>query len=272
MKRLIICLLVFVFTQYAFASDLSSVEDFNQYKDAVVESVKDVSTYKAADAYKEIKKNLEKFQLLYQKIQETEYVDDIIDEVANGLDAIARSYVKISSIKESVLDYRQNGMSKLTDIEGKTLKTIETLNQEMQKLNQENVTLQTELESVEDGTEKRKIQVSLKANESIIKSLNAQILIWEKFYDAQKRLITKLDLNTDQIDLLMHILEKNALVYKEASNVVKLRRSAVAALKNLSALSDMQGILSELETSWYDVDILVTQISEVDFKLDLGEE
>ena len=60
------------------------------------------------------------------------------------------------------------------------------------------------------------------------------------------------------------------MVYDHAATVARLRQSAVVALENLAALTDIQGVLVDLERSWDDVDTLVDQISDADFRLILN--
>jgi len=75
--------------------------------------------------------------------------------------------------------------------------------------------------------------------------------------------------NGKKIELLLHILKTNAIVYKEAAKVAKLRRSAKSALINLQSLSEIQNILGDLQNSWIEVNDLVSEISNADFILEI---
>ncbi|KPA13123.1 hypothetical protein MHK_006673, partial [Candidatus Magnetomorum sp. HK-1] len=93
-------------------------------------------------------------------------------------------------------------------------------------------------------------------------------LIWDKFHETQKPLLKKLNLRKENIDLLMHGLKQNARVYQAAASAAELRRTARAALSNLSELQNIDDVLGDLQNNWFEVNALVSQISEADFNID----
>ena len=244
-------------------------ERFNAIKETVVGSTKAISNYGAVEAYKLINKSLEKFRDLYKQVKKAEYVDDVIDEVTDSLEEIATTYEKVASLKIDIAKYRGNKISKLSKAKDGTIKTVEDLNVELRQVLSENKSLKDKLSYTYDEIDKQKIEVSIKGNESIINSIEAQQEIWRRFHAAQNKLINRLELNGRKIDLLLHVLKTNAAVYREAANVAKLRRSAKAALKNLQSLSDIQNILGDLQNSWLEVNDLVSEISNADFNIEL---
>jgi len=121
---------------------------------------------------------------------------------------------------------------------------------------------------MKNKTEKRKIEMTISANKSVSNSIKAHLLIWKKFHETQKPLLKKLNMRKDNIDLLMHGLMQNARVYQAAASAAELRRTAKAALSNLSDLQNIDDVLGDLQNNWFEVNALVDQISEADFNID----
>jgi len=261
--------LLILFQVLMTSSLIAATEDkFNNIKDDVIESTKKISDFKAKDAYEMIHSTLKDFQNIYQQVKNSKNIDDIIDEVTDGLINISDTYSKVAEFSVSIAKFRSKHIQKLNDAQGETLLTIQQLNDKKLILIGKNKELNSELEYATKEIDKQKIQISLKGNKSIIKSIEAQKLIWLKFNNAQTKLQNKLNSNGDKFELLLHILKVNAKVYKEAANVAMLRKSAKAALQSLTSLSDIQDILNDLENSWIEVNDLVAEISNAEFKIE----
>ncbi len=71
------------------------------------------------------------------------------------------------------------------------------LKQQITKIESENSSLKQKLGKTtdEDEIESKKIEVSLNGNGYIIHSLEAERIIWDKLYQAQTRLLERLDIN-----------------------------------------------------------------------------
>lgn len=244
-------------------------DKFAEIQKQVTHSSLNISNYKASDAYKDIANALNIFRQLHTQVQKATHVDDVIEEVADGLDRIATTYQKVAGFSTEMTQYRKGEFSYLQDVNGNTLKTQLELKEQIAKLESENKILQRKRNSVTDEIESKKFEISIQGNEYIINSLEAQCIIWEKFYLAQKKLLESLELNGRKVDLLLHLLQVNANVYHEAANVARLRRSAKGALDNLRSLADIQGIVSDLQDSWLQINDLVSKISEAEFVIDI---
>jgi hypothetical protein len=247
----------------------SKEERFNVIKGVVIGSTKLISNYGADKAYDLIKTSLGKFRDLHQQVKEAEYVDDVIDEVTDALDEIATTYEDVANLKRNIAHNRAKNTAHFLGAKDGTNKTVQELEIEKKMVVLEAASMRKKLSYTTDEIEKQKLEISIKGNESIINSLEAQETIWRKFHAVQEKLLTRLNLNGRKIDLLLHVLKTNAAVYREAANVAKLRRSAKAALKNLQSLSDIQGILGDLQNSWVEVNDLVSEISSADFNIEL---
>ncbi|MBD2579469.1 hypothetical protein [Oscillatoria sp. FACHB-1406] len=244
-------------------------EKFTEIKEQVIHSAQDISQHKAADAYREIVNALNDFHKLRDIVKNSSRIDDVIGDVADGLDKIASTYEKIASWDEELIEYRQGYFRDLQGLSGETLRTKQELELKISGFQNSNKLIQEKLLSAVDDIEEKNLEVSLKGNESIINSLRAQTIIWDKFHSAQEQLFAKLSLNSRKVDLLLHVLEVNAGVYREAANVARLRKTAKGAMDNLRSLSDIQSIIGDLQNSWTEVDDLVSDISKAEFIIDL---
>lgn len=252
-------------TQY---EHMTGEEKFTEIKEQVVHSALNLSKYKASDAYKEIDKALNHFQRIYTLVQKAKRVDDVIDKVADGLEEIATAYERVANFSSDISSNRGEEFANLLLFDKESLKTEHELKNEIVQIEANNRLIQKQLSGTSDEFEIKKIRVSLKGNQSIISSLEAQRIIWEKFHQTQRKMLDSLILNGREIDLLVHVLNVNAGVYREAANVARLRRSAKGALDSLSSLADIQGIVVDLENSWSEVNGIVSEISKAEFTLD----
>lgn len=248
---------------------LTGREKFSEIQENVRNSALSASNYKAKEVYKDIEKALADLQKIHRLVQESDDVDDVIEQVADGLSKIAETYKRVASLKDNINEYWRGEFSYLQDINIETLKTKEQLEKEINKFRLENNSLRRNLESSVDDIESNRLNIGIKANESIINSVDAKILIWNKFYEAQEKLLASLKLNSRRINLLLYALDKNAEVYNKAAEVARLRNSAKAALRNLNNLANIEDLIGDLQDSWLEVNSLVTEISTADFIIDI---
>lgn len=247
---LIWILLSFVLPKNVLPADLSNFPggeaQFKKSKDLLVDTVKKIGSYGAAEAFDEIQQNLKKFQQINLKLKQSNNVDSVIDEVADGLKSIAQSYSKIAEMRFDVLAFFNQGEIKIGEIDGQLIKTLSELDDIIKKNQKEIEVLTSKLVNESNQTERRKMEMTIRADKNVINSTKAHILIWNKFQDALVTLKTKLNVRKENIDLLMHGLKQNARVYQAAASAVELRKTASAALKNLSALEKIDDVLGEL--------------------------
>jgi hypothetical protein len=204
-------------------------------------------------------------QRLHTLVQKADYVNEVIDEVTDGLDRISTAYDRVVEIGSDMKRYRGDEFLSLRGFNRETLKTQQDLEKRVKKLNAESNSLQKRLRNVTDEFELKEINLTLQGNNSIVSSLEAQHVIWDKFYSSQNKLLESLDLNGRKVDLLLQALEVNSNVYHEAATVAHLRQSAQGALESLGNLADIQNIIGDLQDSFLQVNDIVSEISEADF-------
>jgi hypothetical protein len=256
---------------YPVQGDSSMETQFNSIKDSIITSARTTSSYGAAEAIEELNANLVLFDSLYNKIKSSKHPDDVINEVAEGLTKLSVSYRKIAMIKNEIFKVHNREFDSFRDNEGKTLATIKEIQRDKASYVKKIANAEESLKKEQNEIEKQKLNVSLQGWKSIIKSLEAQELIWNKFYEAQEKLLTKLKLSSEKISLLFHIIDTNATVYKYAAEVARLRKSALEALVNLASLTDLQALLNDMTNNWLQVNEIVDEISTADFRSDKFE-
>ena len=247
---------------------LEGEDKFTAIKEQVTHSALNIEKYKASNIYKELERASHNFKKIENLLKKTDNVDSVIDRVAENFDEVATIYEGISNYASEIAISRKDEFTNLRSFRKETLKTKNDLNSEIEKIKTENNHINRKLESTIDDLERRKIEISLKGNKSIINSLNAQCRIWDKFYQAQNKMLNPLKTSGKSIDLLLHILNVNSKVYHEAANVALLRQSARSALDNLQALANIDDVIIDLEDSWIEIDDIVSEISQAKFFTD----
>ena len=75
-----------------------SHELFNRLRIDIVDRVNNVATFKAADVFVILVRNIEKFERLKTRVQMARNLQDVLDDVADELTAIARDYRQLANI------------------------------------------------------------------------------------------------------------------------------------------------------------------------------
>ena len=278
-KQIVICTLIVTFllfsTPQARAANmkqynkLTGEEKFVAIKEEVTHSALNIERYKASDIYKELEKASHDFQKIEHLLAKADNVDDVIEQVADRFNQVADIYQGISDWASEISTSRKNEFATLRSFRKETLRTRDELTSEIEKIKFENKSITNSINSTFDNTERKKIEISVKGNKSIINSLDAQRIIWDRFYQAQNKMLDPLTASGKNIDLLLHILNVNSKVYHEAANVALLRQSAKSALDNLQALANIDDVIIDLEDSWIEIDDIVSEISQAEFIVDV---
>lgn len=248
---------------------LTGEEKFITIKEEVTHSALNIERYKASDIYKQLEKASNNFQKIDYLLSKANNIDNVIEQVADRFNKVANIYEGISSYASDISSSRKNEFVNLRSFRIETLKTRDNLNSEIEKIESENKSIINSLKNTFDSTERKKIEITIKGNKSIINSLDAQRMIWDKFYQTQNKILNPLKASGNNIDLLLHILNVNSKVYHEAANVALLRQSAKSALDNLQALANIEDVIIDLEDTWIEIDDIVSEISQTEFTIDV---
>lgn len=239
------------------AEDLTN--QFEHIKEFLVDTVTDAQRVGAATTYTLLRDNLAAFNQLKARVDSAAHIDDIIDELSMELDNIASNFERAARLRADYSRLTTEGEARLADKRMQTGHAIAELQRRID-------VMQREMDHARTGAaiDPQRRDVTVRANTSVIHSLQTQIAIWQRFEDTQQRLATSLKLSTDKVDFLLFVLEKNALVYREAANTAKLRQSVRLALANLQALGAIENTLSDLTSSWQEVDRIMGEIGRAE--------
>lgn len=239
-------------------------EQFQSIKDFVLESVSESQRIGASTAYQLLDDNLSAFRRLKQRVDSASHIDAVIDELSTELDRIATNFEHAARLRRDYADFTVSNNFSLRQKQQQTRQAIHEIDRRIAIIQSElNTAGKAMSHSSLTDTERNRITIS--ANTSVLNSLRAQKDIWQHFEQTQSRLITTLNVSTEKIDFLLFVLEKNAQVYREASNTAKLRRSVRMALNDLQALGAIEASLTDLQSSWQEVDQIVGEIGRQEF-------
>ncbi len=241
----------------AVAEDLTI--QFESIKEFLVDTVTDAQREGAATTYALLRDNLNAFHQLKTRVDNTLHIDDMIDELSSELDTIATNFERAAKLRADYASQTVEGESRLADKRMQTRRAIDELERRIRVMQQE-----IDQATAQAALDPQRSNVTIRANTSVINSLQTQIAIWRKFQDTQHRLASSLKLSTDKVDFLLFVLEKNALVYREAANTAKLRQSVRLALSNLQAIGAIESTLSDLASSWQEVDRIIGEIGRTE--------
>ena len=113
-----------------------------------------------------------------------------------------------------------------------------------------------------NSLEEQKNQFTIGSYDNILQTLYAQQAIWNKFYEAQGMLEQKLKNYSHKISILLYILNINAQLYEQAANVALLHNTTIVSLNNLSHLTELQKIMTEIEDSENEITQWLSKIEQ----------
>ncbi len=262
-KCIAVCVLTLSCSSFSISAERGLPEQFNLIKQSVLETVSDSQRMGAATTYRLLTENLTAFRALSARVQQAPHMDDVIEELATELDAIAGNFERAAKLRVEYARNTQESRADMANRQRETQAAIAAIDRRMQHAEQEMRQAQLNTASTPLGRDKNRIIVS--SNQSVLNSLSAQKQIWVKFADSQSRLMSTFTASTERVDFVLFVLQKNAQVYREAANTAQLRRNVRLALQDLQALGAIENSLIDLAASWREVDAIVNEIGREEF-------
>lgn len=242
--------------------------DYNSAKSDTIKSAKSIKIFGALDAAKLIMENIEQFEKIKLKISEAKKVDDVIDEVADKLYEISKTYEKIIANKTNILQTHEKSLNVISNIDTKIIdKSIKENNEKITTIKKEISELNNSIIDKLNRIQKRRLEININSKKSVVNSLLAKNKVWNNFRKIQAKLLKKLKTNSEIIDLFMFTMEKNAEVYKEAADVAMLRKNAKSMLSQLVSLNSTDDVIKDIESNWEEINNLMDEISKSDFDI-----
>ncbi len=243
---------------------LSPMTVMNRIKNDINKRLNKIEHQGGAVAAAEIDKGLRSFQQLEKQLQESKHPSELRKSVGNALTQLSYSYARISELKENINKLNQQAITELRSLQEQSSVYAEQTKaryfQEQKKIND----WQEQLSNETDELAAKKLELSIKANESILKSLDVQYQIWQNFVQTQEALPTLLTSYFQHMDLLFYTLRLNAGIYREAANLIE--HDTQFAKETLKGLSNLQEVLQVLSDDWAGIGHLQSRINEMDAK------
>jgi hypothetical protein len=246
----------------------SNAAGFIAIKDRVILHKTNIERYKAYEVMQLLKQTNIEFGKFVNIVKSTKNIDTRISEVSKGLNKIATTYEKIASYKKEVFTVRKSELRGIAETQMETEDNIEQIKKEKLRTEEKIENLRSNMYNEQDEYEIKKKKIEIRALKIIAPALDARIEIWEKFHIAQKTLESKLEVNGKKLDLLFFTLQMNAKIYRSASEVSQLRKTAVSALRVLNDAVNLQSVIKDLEKSWTDVNLVVEVIKNTEFVIE----
>ena len=101
----------------------AETDEFTTLKNRMVKSGHEIRTYGVSDAMLAIKVNSKDFKSIVSSVKKAKHIDDVIDEVASGLERLSKSYSKIASKRADILKHHRTSILKIENI-GKSYERI----------------------------------------------------------------------------------------------------------------------------------------------------
>ena len=240
---------------------------FNEIKGKFLAVIEQFLTFGAAAAYIKIHDNLQSIKTLHTILIQQEKsakIENIIDKVAEELLAVARNYQEIAAMAPTIMAKHQEQFQVIKELQTKTFQNIERITRQQQHYQELLNKSQTEvnLTQLNNSLDQQKIQFAIDGYNNILQTLYAQQTIWNKFYKAQETLGHKLNNYSQKISVLLYILNINAQLYEQAANVALLRHTTIVALNNLTNLTELQRIITEIESSENEITQWLSKIEQ----------
>ncbi len=262
-KYVIAGALTLSFSTYAVAEQRRLPEQFNLIKQSVLETVSQSQKVGAATTYRLLTENLAAFRSLSARVQQAPHMDDVIEELAAELDAIAVNFEKAARLRVDYSENTRDSRELMSRRHRETEAAIGSIDKRIHQI--EGELRRAQMSNAATAIERDKNRIIIGSNQSILNSLEAQKQIWVRFADSQARLMSTFTVGTERVDFVLFVLEKNAQVYREAANTAQLRRNVRLALQDLQALGAIENSLIDLASSWREVDAIVSEIGREEF-------
>ena len=259
----IVALCVMITGNASATSDPALPEQFVSIKEFLLDTVSESQRVGAATTYTLLRDNLAAFRHLKTRVDAAHRVDEMIDELSAELDTIATNFEQAARLRSDYARHTEKSRSHLHDKRRQTRAAINEIEARMRNVQAELDMARQSASASSDEHDRN--QIIIGANTSVLNSLQAQVDIWHRFERAQERLVSTLDISTAKVDFVLFVLEKNAQVYREASNTAHLRRNVRLALNDLQALGAIESSLTDLAASWREVDQIVGEIGREEF-------
>jgi len=242
---------------------LSPMTLMNTIKKEINSALQNIERRGASIAVEEINKSVNSFKSLQIKLKQNIQADKLNIAVGNTLTQLSYSYARIAELQEKLKSIHQKSLAVLKKSHTKTKNYVATTERRSQKEQQGLEQHKQKLLDENDILQRKKLEISIKAHQSLLKSLAVQHQVWLEFLHMQETLMLSLEKYLKHLDVLFHALNTNASIYRAAANVIQ--RDAQLVSETLSGLSNLQETIVAVSEDWAEISDLQRKIKEMGF-------
>ncbi len=294
MKTIILFSLLYLLSFNTYSADLETFTSvrFDHLKKQVIESSVKVSSYGAEKIAGDIQQGIALFRGVYSEIKLNQDTDELLIEVAHGLDLVATAYEKTDILEQDISKVHQQEIEKLQQIYQKTQQKInefrdkkQGLTQSATELKQQALKLQVtekELEKLIQSAKQQKLIIDEKTNKNTIPSkqdevkqklkdvyneiyaLEAEERLWKAFASEQENLLQQINQFSIELKTLLKTMQAGAEYYRAAANTIRVAKHPRLALIKLAPLNPIQAQLENVQNIWVEINFFTEQIRNLD--------
>lgn len=251
-----VALVLLAVMSLSLAACTSAVKTASASPRVLAENTKDIVqdiTTDERDIFSVMVDNFEKVRRLQATVSTNDDPSDMADDVVLQLEGVAKSFEDVSKKRDQT---RKEFLKKVSELP----KLMERAEEEIGTLKVRKAEYEQKLAGIDaTASESQKArQVSIT---QAIKYVTRQIAIWEQFTGTQAAIQAQVDTVGTRIDAFMDIIEGNAIVYREAVNLLKLQRDIREALSVVTeGIPEIERLSQEMQDSWETLNSLVDEL------------
>ncbi len=194
--------------------------------------------------YQIIDENLKRVKELKEMVQKAEDPANLYDQVLQELRRIAEDFEKLN--EERVKRGLAQRLRSLHQLMGKAQEEVARLRARI-----------SELQAKVWDPDPEILEIKRKGYSQAIRYLQKQVEIWEKFLATQKAISGELRKIEGRVERFLAIIEGNAVVYREALNLLQLQKDIREAQSLLAEIPEIERLAQEMVSTWEILDSLV---------------
>lgn len=194
---------------------------------------------------------------------ESELTDERVKEISREVGKIAQSFRRIADMAPGVFERRLDEVANIDRVGSRVDFRIADARARMEQLSADNAAIKEMLRNETlPSSEIEKLRLTRQANDAEMHSLEAALAAWSFFAERHDEIRTRIDEQSQDLDVFFHALRENARVYEAASSTLNLANSIREALSDVDSLQNLDVLRSHLVKSWDDLMKIVDEVND----------
>jgi len=214
--------------------------------------VQDITTDEK-DIFSVMVDNFETVRQLQASVSTSDDPSDMVNDVLTQLEQVAKSFEDMSNKRDKT---RNEFLDKVSELP----KLMERAEGEIDALKARKAEYEQKLTGIDASASDSQKALQLSITQAVT-YVTRQIEIWEQFTSTQSAIQDQVDTVGTRIDAFMDIIDGNAVVYREAVNLLKLQRDIREALSVVTeGIPEIERLSKEMQDSWETLNSLVDEL------------